>query len=173
MDKVDYLDDERKKIWGAIEELRVKVKKYTPEDVSAITAQITQIQQALSASESSASRYQEILKKAESAITEIDASAISVNTKSKKVESQSAEALSNYDEIQTAAQNANAISKQADKIKVALETTVSDIVAKNEVLAEATQIHSSIEELLQKAELLHKNILDKERATTELHRQIF
>lgn len=173
MSKVDYLDDERKKIWEAIEDLRKKVKQYTPEEVSAMAVQMEQAQQALLASESSSERYQKILAEAESAISKISTYTESINSRYQEIENQAAEALSNYSEIQKAVNNSQAISQKANEIKVELDTTEAAITEKNKVLAEAQEIHSSIEQLLQKSELLHTNILDKERATTELHRRIF
>ena len=173
MDKIKYLEDERIKLWDAVEELRKKIKKFTPEEITALTAQLNQIQQLLDASQATESQYQEILRKAKSTNTEIDTSLEAVTEKRQALEDETTKAQANIKKIEQIVQKALAVSEQADEVTTTLETTETEINEKQAALSEVAEIHAGIEEFQQKIELLHKNILEKEKATSELYRHIF
>jgi hypothetical protein len=173
MDKIDYLDDERKKIWTAIDVLQKRVAKYTSEEVDVLTAKAEQIQNAVTSSEAAASRYEEILNKANSAITEISSVEVFAKATRQELEMEAVSAKTSHDAILDATEKTRAISQQAEEVKAVLDEAEASIAAKNELLGEVDQIHSNIDEILQKVKLLHRNILDREKAVTDLHRRVF
>lgn len=173
MGKYDYLDEERKKMWAVIEDIKGQVKKYTPEEVVALRAQIETAKEASITAEANSARYDALLKQAETTTESINASASEIKVKAQEVASNSEATSQHLISIQESVSQASSSVAEAQQLDAQIESVKTNLAAKEKQLDKVDTIHSNISEFEQKVGILHKNILGKERAVTELHREIF
>jgi hypothetical protein len=171
-DKIEYLDEERKKIWLRLTDLETQLKKKTSDyEVEAKTsAENAAI--AYKSSDEAKKLIEQDLEEAQSKLTQLRADYESFESMYSTIKANSATSIANNDLIQKIYQNIEAQSESAEDQMAEIQKVFDSKPALDEKLIKLEEVFKKGDDYDSKLSSLYKSITDRKKEIDELYYQI-